>query len=186
MVEIEICRFLSQTLGIEESRVGIRMDSGNSVSGWIAVAANIGVIVGLVFVGLEIRNGSNAIMAQMPDSVADGFNSNNELVVADAAFARTFMIGLDEPGELTDVEAVQLSMFIRNAVNHMNRVFALHKLGLISDEQWNRIVSGLAGLLATAGGQAYLNGNELPVGLKEEILQNPKSYTRDFRLGRGT
>ena len=76
---------------------------------WIAVCANIGVIVGLVFLALEIRDAKVMAQAQMADAAVAGHNELNLALIADPQVARAFVVGIYEPDNLSDAEAVQFA-----------------------------------------------------------------------------
>ena len=48
------------------------MDIGRT-NQWLTLIANVGVLVGVVFLAIELRHSSNAISTQTQDSIADGF-----------------------------------------------------------------------------------------------------------------
>ena len=148
---------------------------------WVSLAANVGVIVGLVFVGLEIRNGSNAVATETVDSIVSGYNANNELVISDPDFARVFVKGHKDPSSLDEVELARFSMFLRNVVNQGERVFELYKLGVLSDEKWNLYGGGLANMLESPAGRLFLEGNEVNPELRLALSElNP--VRQDFYL----
>ena len=87
------------------------------VNVWLSLAANVGVIISLLFLAFEIDQSTKSTAAAVGDSVIDGYNTLNMPVISDPQVARIFIIGLYEPDKLTDVEAVQFAMWIRSMVN---------------------------------------------------------------------
>ena len=161
----------------------------DKLNSWLGVLASIGVLIGIVFLAIEIRHASNAAQAQMLDSVADGFNTVNMAVISDPQVARVWIVGLYEPKNLSDAEAVQFAMILRALGNQFQRLMQLNDLGLITDYEWGLNAEQLAGLLSTPGGKLFVESNkkEFPRPLMGEIQpyldQEPKF---DFILGRNS
>ena len=108
-------------------------------------------------------------------------------VISDPQFAKVFIVGLYEPNQLTDVEAVQFAMWLRSLVNQHMRLRRLTLLGLYSDTERHPDVEQLAELMSTPGGKQFLESNKnifpsyLLNDIKPYLNQEPKS---DFILGR--
>jgi len=157
------------------------------VNTWLSLGANIGVIVSLLFLAFEINQSTKSTAAAASDSVVDGFNTLNLAVISDPQFAKVFIVGLYEPNQLTDVEAVQFAMWLRSLVNQHMRLRRLTLLGLYSDTERHPDVEQLAELMSTPGGKQFLESNKnifpsyLLNDIKPYLNQEPKS---DFILGR--
>ena len=68
---------------------------------WLTLIANVGVLVGVIFLAVELRHSSNAISAQTQDSIADGFIQLNLATISDPTVGENWVIGLYEPERLT-------------------------------------------------------------------------------------
>ena len=101
----------------------------DKVGGWINLTANIAVLVGIVSLALEVRHAGNSTEMQMQDSLAEGFNELAIELASDPVLARLYVIGLNRPERLTDVEAIQYGMFFRAYLNQQFRVFQLYQWG---------------------------------------------------------
>lgn len=151
----------------------------------IQVLANVGVLVGLVFVGLEVRQSSTAVATQTADSIADGFIALNVTSITDPDVARFWIIGLDRPQCLSDVEAVQFSMLMRGLFNQFARVYRVYRTGQLPEREWSLFAREAAALMSTSGGQLYFQGNEMDDGLRTELDKYRASEASvDFSLGR--
>jgi hypothetical protein len=159
----------------------------DKLNSWLGVLASIGVLVGIVFLAMEVRHASNATQTQMLDSVADGYNALNLAVISDPQVARVWIVGLHEPNDLSDVEAVQFAMLLRSQVNQVQRLMTLNQLELYPDSEWSLVIEQLAGMLSTLGGRLFVESNKraFPQNLMDEMQpyldQEPKF---DFILGR--
>jgi hypothetical protein len=58
-----------------------------SANKWLTLTANVGVLVGLIFLAVEVRHAGNATELQTIESVTDGWFRLNELVASDQLFA---------------------------------------------------------------------------------------------------
>ena len=50
---------------------------------WVSLLANIGVLAGIVFLGLEIRQSNRIAMASAELSIRDHYFAHNQMVVTD-------------------------------------------------------------------------------------------------------
>ena len=162
------------------------MDS-EKLKSWFGIITNIGVLIGLVFLGIEINQSTRATEAAASDSVVDGFNALNMSVISDPQVARSFIVGLHSPDALSDVEAVQFAMWMRSFVNHHMRLQRLARSGLFDEAERLPDVQQLAGMLSTPGGSLFLESNKdvFPQDLLDEIQPYlGKPLNSDFKLGR--
>ena len=161
----------------------------DQIDSWLGVVANLGVLIGLAFLAIEIRHASNMSRAQIADSVADGFNNLISTVISDNQVAKVFIAGLYSPDKLTDVETVQFAMFMRGIINQQLRLLSLKEIGLYSDAQHRQKIEQLAGMLGTPGGTQYLESNRREIS--QALLDAMQPYAGQkpkfsFILGRDT
>ena len=127
---------------------------------WLGIAANLGVILGLFFLVIEINQSTKATAAAASDSVTNGYLEISLPIMADKQFARVFALGLFKPESLTDEEAVQFSMYLRQLVNQHLRMKELARHGLYSEMYKGGDIIQLARMLSTPGGQLFFEGNK--------------------------
>ena len=121
----------------------------------VAIIANLGVIVGLVFVALEVRQARTATELQRIADVQSGWFALNDAIVRDTEFTRIYITGLYKPDSLSTIEAAQFSMYLRMFVNQVDRIRQQHELGVISEEQYLGAVAEMAAQMDTPGGRKY-------------------------------
>jgi len=149
------------------------------------IIAAMAVVASFIYLGIELRHTGRAIGAQTRDSIADGFINLNMAAVSDPTVARFIVLGLDRPDALSDIEAVQFSMFLRAVFNQFDRVQKLYRLGLIQESNWAVYAKECAALMATPGGEKYVQGNELVAVLQTEVSAfSGHAPNVDFLLGR--
>ncbi len=121
----------------------------------VAIIANLGVIVGLVFVALEVRHARTATELQRIADVQSGWFALNDPIVRDTEFTRIYITGLYKPDSLSTIEAAQFSMYLRMFVTQVTRIWQQHELGLISEEEYRGAVAVMTALMETPGGRKY-------------------------------
>ena len=135
----------------------------------LTLLANIGVLLGIVFIAVEMRNSSNAVAAQTRDSIADGFISLNMVVINDPQVGANWITGLLKPDRLSDTEAIQFSMYMRALFNQFMRVNALYRNGLLEEAEWALYAREAANILASPGGKLHWAGNEMNPEFRADI-----------------
>ena len=159
------------------------------INSWFGIITNVGVLVGLVFLGIEIRHASDMGQAQMADAGVAGHNALNLAIVSDPQVARMFIVGLYEPEKLSDTEAVQFASYLRAAVNQHLRLRRMHQLGFDSAENQVHERRQIAQILSTPGGKLFLHSNRevFPPYLLDELQPYlGQELKDDYILGRKT
>ena len=126
-----------------------------SFNRWLALSANVGVLIGLIFLAVEVRHAGNATELQTIESTTEGWFRLNELIISDPEIARIFVLGLDYPEALTDVESIQFSMYMRMFANQVVRVGNHYELGLSTQEDYQGALRELATFISKPGGELY-------------------------------
>ena len=93
------------------------MDS-DRVTRWLTLGANLGVIVGIIFLVLEMRQNSAIATAQVRLEYAAGWRSVDESR-QDESFAAVFAKSIEEPEELSLTEVVQLDAYYSGVLDQM-------------------------------------------------------------------
>ena len=148
------------------------------------IGANLAVLAGLVFVGVEVRSNRAAVESQMADGIAEGFIDHNLAAVSDPAIACIFPVGLEHPERLTDVEAARFAMYFRALFNQYIRIYALYDTSLLDEERWGITASQARWMMETPGGRLFFEGNP---GVAEDFLSAVNAHppiAPDQMLGR--
>ena len=157
------------------------------LSEWLAIAANFGVILGIIFLVIEINQSTKATVAAANDSVISGHLELALPIIEDSGVARVLALGLYQPEALSNEEAVQFSMWLRQFVNQQVRILELTERGLFSESYEGGDVLQLARMLSTPGGKLFYEGNKDV--MPQELLSKLKPYmgqdlNDDFTLRR--
>lgn len=127
---------------------------------WLTLAANVGVLVGIVFLALEIRQNSDHLALQLEFAVPTQkiFEINRDLM--DPSVARILAKAIETPAELTFEEGLVASSVVLNALNEWEDRYLLHKAGLDGVVDWKRhIQENIGWTLGNRFALAVFNSN---------------------------
>ena len=135
----------------------------------ITILANIGVLLGIVFLAIEIRDSRVAILAQTQDSVADGFLVLNMATIMEPEIGLTFQKGLCDPDGLTDLETARFSMHLRALFNQYRRIYRLYEQELLDQQAWDLYGTEAYRFINSPGGKWHFLVNELEPDFRAAI-----------------
>ena len=121
---------------------------------WLTLAANFGVIAGIAFLVLEIRQNSDIATAQMRLEYAAGWRSIDEQR-QDEAFALVFTKSILRPATLTFNEIVQLDGYYSGAIDQMLSAYTVSKAGLRSRQFQDVAMQVAKGYFSNTYAQAW-------------------------------
>jgi hypothetical protein len=152
---------------------------------WLTLLANLGVITGIIFLAVEVRNSNIATTNQMLDSVADGFISLNIVAISDTTVGETWVRGLSEPNSLSLSQTIRFSMHMRALFNQFKRIHGLYRAGLLPESEWALYAREAASIMTMPGGEQHWAHNEIDPIFKADILKYAgQAHNLDFILGR--
>jgi hypothetical protein len=97
---------------------------------WLTLLANLGVLGGLVFVGLELRQNTNQLRAEGAHSVTEIVNSLNAGVYSDPELAEIVLRGSEDLAALNEVERERFDRFQFSRLNIAEYMFDLETAGV--------------------------------------------------------
>ena len=99
---------------------------------WLSLAASLGVLIGIFFLVIELRQNTNALYAESRQAVLT--SAQNELLIQ----LDNPDIGLSvvKPGPLTPQENVRLSIFLTTSLKAKEFGWLQFQAGVIDEEQW--------------------------------------------------
>ena len=105
---------------------------------WLTLAANVGVLGGLLLVALQIRQNTTITRAQVTNDyyMAD---LQLELAMMGEDPAASWTKALYSPADLTPYDAAVLDRYFNYGLVQLNRLERMHELGLADDEWESRI-----------------------------------------------
>ncbi len=94
------------------------------------------VLIGIVFVGIEIRQNTAAIQAATMQGLTDASQEYMLLLGSDAELAEIVRKGRDAPDQLNEIESRQYFYLIRARWMRYQNAFFQYQRGTIGDEDW--------------------------------------------------
>ncbi len=107
------------------------MDS-NKISSWLQVGSNLGLLVGLVLVALQINQNSELGRLNFYTQEIDAYVSIGAMPAGDD-LARAMANAVDDPESLTTTEMIQLDGYLQNVVTQLNRRDYLYEVGVFQN-----------------------------------------------------
>ena len=102
---------------------------------WLQVSANIGIVLGLVLVGLQIKQSSDLTKIELLYEESRRFVEFETMVVGDNA-AEVWAKTLEEPENLTLAEVRIMESLLWSFIEQLRGTYRLAQLGLIEEEDW--------------------------------------------------
>ena len=121
----------------------------------LEVLSAAAVLLGLVFVGFELRQNTAAVEASSRQSTADASVAWLLTIASEPELAHLWGIASKEPQKLSDTEAIQLHRLLRSQWIRVQNAYLQWKNGTLSDDDWNTYV----GFICRTRTQAELNAN---------------------------
>lgn len=87
------------------------------LNSWMTLAANLGVVGGLIFLGLEIRQGTAQMRAEASYSINEGVSGLNAAIYNDPVLAEIVARGESDFSSLSLVERSQFSSYEFDRIN---------------------------------------------------------------------
>jgi hypothetical protein len=111
----------------------VNVDSTNR---WLTLVANVGVIVGLIFLALEIRQNTEVARSAVDLEIAAMGTDFHMRVAENPALARAYYIGMRDPDSLTEDERIQLNYLIPGVFLLMEGAHKQFIRGFLPEEGW--------------------------------------------------
>ena len=111
---------------------------------WITLGANIGVLAGIIFLGLEIRQNTLVAKIDSANTLEQNLRSMTMSIWSNPDFARLLKVGID--GDLTDltaVESLQLRVFYEQVLRGWQNSYYQYRAGTLDEEIWQAQKLGL-------------------------------------------
>jgi hypothetical protein len=109
---------------------------------WLTLGANLGVIVGLLILIVEVRQNANLTRAQM-ESGRNDLLAQIELSLASPEIGAAWVKSIRSPETLTDVEVRTVESHLVAVMLQLDHMFNMEKIGLVSREEARRHVQNV-------------------------------------------
>ena len=113
------------------------MTISDNIKSWISLLTNIGVLVGLFLLVIELKQNSQQLELQLQFQANQKIFENNRDLVGENV-AATFAKAITNPEELTFEEGLAASSHVLNWLGVWEDKFLIYQAGLISEQEWKR------------------------------------------------
>lgn len=154
------------------------------IHGWIALLANVAVLAGIIFVAIEIRQNTAAVIAAastaLTDQSVDFFSAglDNQLV-ARALFKQ------QADQELDPLETAQLARLQYLNFRVFENAFLQYRRGLYDEEEWERYERIIARIFSSDPVAVAMWERNRGVGFTRSFEREVEELLEDQRLARG-
>jgi len=114
---------------------------------WVTLLANIGVLAGLVFLALEVRQSNRIAIATTEMSVWGTYVSLNQIVLQSDGLAALLVKASDINTEFTPEENEKLSAHLYSFIDSWYSIEIAHNNGMTTDTTYSVIRSDIRNLL---------------------------------------
>jgi hypothetical protein len=115
------------------------------------VVSAIAVVLSLIFVGLQIKQNSNAQVQTGTQAALSEFNEGIRALSADSEFACIYLRGAHDYSSLSGVERVRFSSFFISMFNVQQQIYRLRLEGAIDADTWAGFDSQLKDVVRLPG-----------------------------------
>ena len=109
---------------------------------WLTLAANFGVIAGLIFLGLEIQQNTISTRMAARENATQGHIDYLGYLLDNTVLARANE-KLSNNKPVDDLEDSQMRIFLQMRWRHYERVYYQYRNDLISDQEWAGFETGI-------------------------------------------
>ena len=134
---------------------------------YIEIGGAIAVLAGLIFVGVELRQNTDAVEAATFQSLTDASSDWLMLVASDPELLRSWSIGGSDPSELSEIDSKRYFLVTRSFWVRMQNVFSQWERGTLDDEDWQLYNEVLCG---PVGGTGPSRGNMVTFDQHKNVL----------------
>jgi hypothetical protein len=117
--------------------------NSNRITTWLQIAANLGIVVGLVLVAVQIRQTSDQIRLQMIQDQAYK-QVDGELALMGETTISAYARALTTPQALTEAEAMQLWSYLAATMVPAYVTWNSYRAGVVPADDWAASLDGYA------------------------------------------
>ena len=103
----------------------------------IEMASTGAVLLGLIFVGLELKQNTEAVESQTSQGLLELANQANNQIASDQKLAELILRVNKGVDALNELEALQYSRFVHSEANIWEHAFFSHENGTMQSDLWS-------------------------------------------------
>ncbi len=101
------------------------------------MASTGAILLGLIFVGLELKQNTEAVESQTSQGLLELANQANNQIASDRQLAELLLRVIKDVDELNELEALQYSRFVHSEMNIWEHAFFSHANGTMHSDLWS-------------------------------------------------
>lgn len=130
------------------------------INRWMMLAANIGVLLGIIFLVFELRQNTLASRTAAASNFQDTFSEVELFIAQDAAFAELLEAGRNGE-DLSGADGLRLTVFYGNVLRTWQNAYYQYRAGTLHADLWRGSQSRLATIMSQDRGLvAYWLNNQ--------------------------
>ena len=155
---------------------------------WLQVSANIGIVLGLVLVGIQLRQNSDLARIQLLYEESNRAIDLETAVVGEQS-AAVWAKSIEAPEDLTLAEIRIMEALLWSFVEQLRGTFRLAEQGLLSDEDWrtraeSEVTFYLSDTYSRTWWRLFSEGNNnIPEELRrviDDVIAGDSSSVKDY------
>jgi hypothetical protein len=103
---------------------------------WLSLAANIGVIAGIIFLGIEIRQNTSVTRSAASQEISGAQVDFFMRVAESPDLARVVKVATESPGELSELEVLRYQYVTGAVFMLMEGAYKQYRLGFLPAAGW--------------------------------------------------
>ena len=111
------------------------------------------VVITLAFLAYEVRSNKRALESASVDTFAAGYNAVNSSIMENSELAEIYRVGIENPENLSETQKIQFIALGQSYINQSTTVKKYRDAGLLSDEEWDFQLTGIANVMTSKGGK---------------------------------
>ena len=162
----------------------------SKTNNWLQIVANLGIVVGLLLVGVQLKQNSDLLRTQLLYEESDRAMQLEALLVGEDG-AKVWAKAMEDPENLTLAEQRIMEALLWSYTEQLRSVRLLAELGLLDNTDWRLRVQNEAGFFygsryGSAWWKNFSGGNDpvLPKDLvgavDEQLSQHSPNYTVEY------
>ena len=105
--------------------------------GFLDLAGGLAVLVGLIFVGLELSQNTAAVEAASLQNQTDASTDYLLLIASDEELARIWLEAESDPGQLSEIDSLRYFLMSRARWLRMQNAYQQWRRGALTDADWS-------------------------------------------------
>ena len=127
----------------------------NSLRLALELLGGAAVLVGLVFLGLELRQNTEAMQAATIQDLVHASSNFNVAIASDPELRNAYLTGWQEPGVLTESQREAWLLLQSSYWLRMQNIFSQYQRGTLVETDWDAYRDGICGSAVSPGGSEY-------------------------------